>query len=73
MKSRSRRRQAIRLPPELEGLCVRIRETGQLDLGVPREALLRFLEGLRTQEERFESRQRPDPPAQDSKCSEPLA
>lgn len=73
MKSRSRRRQAIRLPPELKGLCVRILETGQLDLGVSRETLLRFLERLRAQEERFQPLQGPDPSTQDSERSNPLA
>ncbi len=66
MKNRARKRRAIRLPPELRDLCVRIGETGQLDLGVSREVLLRFLERLRAQEEGLQSRQGADTATQDS-------
>lgn len=42
-----RKRRPFALPPELEGLCPRILENGEVDLGIPREVLLRFLESLR--------------------------
>lgn len=47
-----RKRRPFVLPPELEGLSPRIRENGEVDLGICREKLLRFLESLREVEER---------------------
>ncbi|GIV22588.1 MAG: hypothetical protein KatS3mg025_0247 [Bacteroidia bacterium] len=47
MGKRGRKKRAIQLPPELQGLAPRISETGEVELGVGREAWLRFLERLR--------------------------
>ncbi|MDT7942513.1 MAG: hypothetical protein RQ993_04500 [Bacteroidota bacterium] len=41
---RHRRRRALRLPPELQNLRITIRENGEVDLGVCREALIEFLQ-----------------------------
>lgn len=46
-----RKRRPLMLPPELQGLSPRIRENGEVDLGICRETLLRFLESLRKAEE----------------------
>lgn len=47
-----RKRRPFALPPELQGLSPRITENGEVDLGICRETLLRFLESLREAEER---------------------
>lgn len=42
-----RKKRPFSLPPELQGLSPRIKENGEVDLGICREVLLRFLESLR--------------------------
>lgn len=49
-----RKRRPFALPPELQGLAPRILENGEVDLGISREALLRFLESVREAEKRDE-------------------
>lgn len=61
-----RRRRPFALPPELQGLSPRITENGEVDLGICREVLLRFLESLREAEERRKFSNRTETDAQNS-------
>lgn len=55
-----KRKRVFALPPELQGLCPRIKESGEVDLGISREVLLRFLESLREAEKTNKLIDRPD-------------
>lgn len=46
-----KRRRTFNIPEELQGLSPRVLENGTVDLGIPREKLLHFLERLRRGEE----------------------